>query len=126
MILIVKTDKICQKRSIMNGGSRLEVDLKVEQIDLPHAERAYKGHPAHHECKIAILAMLDQGSSWSKVCVATGASRSTLQRLVKAQSPSRRCRVTSQCHYLYFFRSDVCSGQTVNEPLVSPTHEHDV
>ncbi|SMD13877.1 recombinase family protein [Pseudomonas sp. URIL14HWK12:I5] len=51
----------------------------------PQAERAYKGRPANHERNTAILAMLDKGSSWSEVCSATGASRSTLQRLVKSR-----------------------------------------
>ncbi|MDF3874757.1 recombinase family protein [Pseudomonas putida] len=51
----------------------------------PQAERAYKGRPANHERNTAILAMLDRGSSWSEVCAATGASRSTLLRLVRAR-----------------------------------------
>lgn len=54
----------------------------------PQAERAYKGRPANHERNSAILAMLDRGSSWSEVCAATGASRSTLLRLIKSRVSS--------------------------------------
>ncbi|UQN69689.1 recombinase family protein [Burkholderia multivorans] len=46
----------------------------------------YKGRPADTERNTAILAMLDRGASWSEVCKATGASRSTLSRLVKERT----------------------------------------
>lgn len=51
----------------------------------PKEERTYRGRPANDERNQAISAMLGRGSSWAEVCKATGASRSKLQRLVKAQ-----------------------------------------
>jgi DNA invertase Pin-like site-specific DNA recombinase len=50
----------------------------------------YKGRPANAERNKAILAMLAKGSSWSTVCKATGASRSTLSRLTRAQKAPER------------------------------------
>lgn len=46
----------------------------------------YKGRPADTERNVAILAMLKRGATWSEVCAATGASRSTLSRLTKAEA----------------------------------------
>ncbi len=42
----------------------------------------YKGRPENTERNTAILALLAGGATWSEVCKATGASRSTLSRLV--------------------------------------------
>ena len=47
------------------------------------ADRAYKGRPEDVARNTNILALLDAGISWSGVCTATGASRSTLSRLIK-------------------------------------------
>jgi DNA invertase Pin-like site-specific DNA recombinase len=47
------------------------------------AEGKYKGRPEDVERNASILAMLKLGGSWSEVCKATGASRSTLARIVK-------------------------------------------
>lgn len=44
----------------------------------------YSGRPVDQERHQTILALLDKGVSWSDVCKATGASRSTLARVVKA------------------------------------------
>ena len=44
----------------------------------------YAGRPVDQERHQTILALLDKGVSWSDVCKATGASRSTLARVVKA------------------------------------------
>jgi DNA invertase Pin-like site-specific DNA recombinase len=46
----------------------------------------YKGRRPDEERNTAILAMLDSGHTWSAVCAATGASRSTLARIVKARA----------------------------------------
>lgn len=43
----------------------------------------YSGRPVDQERHQTILALLDKGVSWSDVCKATGASRSTLARVVK-------------------------------------------
>jgi DNA invertase Pin-like site-specific DNA recombinase len=43
----------------------------------------YKGRPENIEKNTAILALLAAGNTWSEVCAATGASRSTLSRLIK-------------------------------------------
>lgn len=49
------------------------------------AEGKYRGRPEDVERNSSILAMLKLGMSWSDVCKATGASRSTLARIVKAE-----------------------------------------
>ena len=51
---------------------------KAKQI-----EGKYKGRPEDVARNTNILALLEAGVSWSAVCKATGASRSTLSRLVK-------------------------------------------
>jgi DNA invertase Pin-like site-specific DNA recombinase len=48
-------------------------------------EGKYAGRPANEDRNNNILAMLAKGVSWSQVCKATGASRSTLARLIKVQ-----------------------------------------
>lgn len=48
------------------------------------AKGKYAGRPVDQERHQTILALLDKGVSWSDVCKATGASRSTLARVVKA------------------------------------------
>ena len=45
----------------------------------------YKGRQENLERNAAILTMLEMGASWSDVCKATGASRSTLSRLTRAK-----------------------------------------
>jgi len=47
-------------------------------------EGKYRGRPENVEKNTAILSLLAAGNSWSEVVKATGASRSTLSRLVKA------------------------------------------
>jgi DNA invertase Pin-like site-specific DNA recombinase len=47
------------------------------------ARGAYKGRPEDVERNTNILALLKGGATWSQVCKATGASRSTLSRLTK-------------------------------------------
>ena len=49
-------------------------------------EGKYKGRPEDVARNTNILTLLNGGASWSSVCKATGASRSTLSRLVKQQS----------------------------------------
>lgn len=49
----------------------------------------YRGRPADQERHATILALLDKKVSWSEVCAATGASRSTLSRIVKARSAAQ-------------------------------------
>lgn len=51
-------------------------------------EGKYKGRPEDIARNTNILALLNAGASWSAVCKATGASRSTLSRLVKQQAAS--------------------------------------
>lgn len=50
------------------------------------AEGKYRGRPEDVERNASILTMLKLGASWSEVCKATGASRSTLSRIVKQES----------------------------------------
>ena len=48
-------------------------------------EGLYKGRRADPKRHAAIAEMLDKGMSWTKVCEATGASRSTIKRVVDAR-----------------------------------------
>ena len=57
----------------------------AQGIDKAKAEGKYLGRPQDLKRNAALLAMLDLGASWSEVCAATGASRSTLARLVKVR-----------------------------------------
>ena len=54
---------------------------KAKQI-----EGKYKGRPEDVARNTNILTLLQAGASWSTVCKATGASRSTLSRLVKQKA----------------------------------------
>jgi DNA invertase Pin-like site-specific DNA recombinase len=54
----------------------------AQGIERAQKDGKYKGRQADNDRNAAILAMLDKGASWSTVCAATGASRSTLSRLV--------------------------------------------
>lgn len=59
--------------------------VKAQQAGL------YRGRRADTERHAAIAEMLDKGMSWSTICAATGASRSTVKRVVdgrKAAQPS--------------------------------------
>ncbi len=49
-------------------------------------EGKYRGRPEDVKKNTAILALLAAGNTWSQVCAATGASRSTLSRLTKAKA----------------------------------------
>lgn len=55
-------------------------------IERAKAEGKYRGRPEDVERNASMLAMLKLGASWSEVCRATGASRSTLARIVKASA----------------------------------------
>jgi DNA invertase Pin-like site-specific DNA recombinase len=55
----------------------------AQGIEKAKAEGKYKGRPENVERNASILAMLKLGASWSEVCKATGASRSTLSRIVQ-------------------------------------------
>lgn len=55
----------------------------AQGIQRAKAEGKYKGRPEDVERNASILAMLKLGASWSEVCKLTGASRSTLSRVVK-------------------------------------------
>lgn len=58
----------------------------AQGIQKAKQEGLYKGRRPDDARNAAILDMLDRGSSWSQVCAATGASRSTLSRIVKAHA----------------------------------------
>jgi len=58
----------------------------AQGIERAKAEGKYKGRTPNEERNAAILAMLDAGQSWNTVIAATGASRSTLSRLLKTRS----------------------------------------
>lgn len=55
----------------------------AQGIQKAKVEGKYKGREEDVQRNASILAMLKLGASWSEVCTATGASRSTLSRIVK-------------------------------------------
>lgn len=55
---------------------------QAQGIEKAKTAGLYKGRKADTERHAAIAAMLDRGMSWSQVCAATGASRSTVKRVV--------------------------------------------
>lgn len=58
---------------------------QAQGIAKAKTEGLYRGRKADEDRHALIREMLDKGLSWSKVCEATGASRSTLLRIVNAQ-----------------------------------------
>jgi DNA invertase Pin-like site-specific DNA recombinase len=61
---------------------------QAQGIEKAKASGTYKGRRADTRRHAQILDMLDRGMSWSQVCGITGASRSTLARLVKDRQPA--------------------------------------
>jgi DNA invertase Pin-like site-specific DNA recombinase len=57
----------------------------AQGIEKAKAAGKYRGRKPDEKRQHEILAMLDKGLSWSFVCSATGASRSTLSRLTKSR-----------------------------------------
>lgn len=58
---------------------------QAQGIEKAKAAGAFKGRQVDQERHALIAELLDKGLSWSKVCEATGASRSTLLRVVNAR-----------------------------------------
>jgi DNA invertase Pin-like site-specific DNA recombinase len=58
---------------------------QAQGIEKAKTAGLYRGRPADLQRHQQILEMLERGMSWSKVCDITGASRSTLARIVAAQ-----------------------------------------
>lgn len=58
---------------------------QAQGIEKAKAEGLYRGRQADTKRHAQILDMLDRGMSWSQVCEVTGASRSTLSRIVNAR-----------------------------------------
>lgn len=58
---------------------------QAQGIEKAKTQGLYKGRRADTERHAAIAEMLDRGMSWSQVCAATGASRSTVKRVVDAR-----------------------------------------
>lgn len=59
-------------------------DRQMEGISRAKAKGKYKGRPIDQTKHDRIRALLKNGSSWSDVCAETGASRSTIARVVKS------------------------------------------
>lgn len=57
----------------------------LEGIARAKARGKYKGRPIDRKKHKQILALLEDGYSWSEVCAETGASRSTVARVVKSK-----------------------------------------
>jgi len=55
----------------------------LEGIARAKARGKYKGRPVNRKKHEQILTLLDEGYSWTEVCAKTGASRSTVARVVK-------------------------------------------
>ena len=62
---------------------------QAQGITKAKAEGKYRGRPEDTERNQRILGLLDKGISWSEVCKITGASRSTLSRLMNARKADR-------------------------------------
>jgi DNA invertase Pin-like site-specific DNA recombinase len=58
---------------------------QAQGIEKAKTAGLYKGRKADTERHAVIAEMLDKGMSWSQVCAATGASRSTVKRVVDAR-----------------------------------------
>jgi len=58
---------------------------QAQGIEKAKAAGLYRGRPVDAERHAAIAELLDKGLSWSKVVELTGASRSTILRVVKAR-----------------------------------------
>lgn len=58
----------------------------LEGIARARAQGKYRGRPVDRKKHQRILAMLEDGHSWSEVCAETGASRSTIARAVKSKN----------------------------------------
>jgi len=58
----------------------------IEGIAKAKAKGKYKGRPVDQKKHEKILTLLENGYSWSEVCDKTGASRSTVARVVKLNS----------------------------------------
>jgi len=56
----------------------------LEGIAKAKAQGKYKGRPVDQKKHERILSLLQEGCSWSEVCAETGASRSTVARVVKS------------------------------------------
>ncbi len=62
---------------------------QAQGIEAAKAQGAYRGRPEKVERNASIVKLLNDGQSWSTIIAATGASRSTLARLVKRKEISR-------------------------------------
>ena len=58
---------------------------RLEGIAKARARGKYKGRPVNRRKHELILELLNEGYSWSEVCAETGASRSTVARVVKTE-----------------------------------------
>jgi len=58
-------------------------------IERAKLEGLYKGRRADVQRHAAIAEMLERGMSWAKVCEVTGASRSTIKRVVDARKAAK-------------------------------------
>lgn len=66
-------------------GQKESRSRHLEGIAKAKARGKYKGRPVDRRKHDRILALLKEGYSWSEVCVETGASRSTVARVVKSE-----------------------------------------
>ncbi len=62
---------------------------QAQGIEKAKAAGVYRGRKADTDRHALIRSMLAKGVSWSDVCAATGASRSTLSRIKRAEAPTR-------------------------------------
>jgi DNA invertase Pin-like site-specific DNA recombinase len=62
---------------------------QAQGIEKAKTEGLYKGRRADADRHALIAALLDKGLSWSQVCEATKASRSTVKRVVDARKASQ-------------------------------------
>lgn len=67
-------------------NSRDKRNRHLEGIARARAQGKYRGRPIDQKKHERILGLLQDGHSWSEVCAKTGASRSTVARVVKSSN----------------------------------------
>jgi DNA invertase Pin-like site-specific DNA recombinase len=67
-------------------GNSAHRNRHLEGIAKAKAQGKYRGRPVNRKKHEAIHSLLQQGYSWSEVCAKTGASRSTVARVVKSET----------------------------------------
>lgn len=97
-------------RAVLDAVNRMLLDMLAAMARKDYTDRRrrqaqgiekakqaglYKGRPVDADRHALIADLLDRGLSWSKVCEATGASRSTVLRVVNARKAAEAGTTTA-------------------------------